>query len=104
MQPVKQEKQEIAFGVRQMNLFASAGATGGSFARVFWRDRGVVGVCPPECLPHGAEGRLRHAGFICSHRNTLALILLWFCCCQCGIGALQAGTVQFTQSSYTEGL
>lgn len=70
----------------------------------FWRDRGVVGVCPPERLPHSAEGRLRHAGLICSHRNTLPLILLWFCCCLCGIGALQADTLQFTHSSYTEGL
>lgn len=44
----------------------AGGAAGGWFACVFLSGR-RCGVCRPELMTHSAEGRLGHAGFICSH-------------------------------------
>lgn len=79
-----------------------AEAAGGWFACFLLGGR-RCGVCWPEHLSHSAEGRLRHAGFICPRSNTLPLIPLWFCFRLCGIGAVEADRLQFTHT-YREGL
>lgn len=56
---VQQEQQWV--GVRQMKLFASAGVTGGSFARVFggtevWLVFALLSVC--HTAPRAGSGML----------------------------------------------
>lgn len=47
---------------------------------------------------HTAQRPAQACWFYLLSSNTLPLILLWFCFCLCGIGALEAGTLLYTNA------
>lgn len=62
--------------------------------RAGWWVQRCVAHCP-ELRPPTAQGRLRHAGFICSWWTRCPRFLLRFCFCLCGTEPLEAA-VQLT--------